>query len=194
MLILRQRTRYAAFLLLLLVVVAAATSGCNILNDYGDLWSPACTGTGGDGAGGDGSSTDVGVGAGGSDVGTGVSTGVGVSTGAGGSDVGTATGAGAGPGQVRHPPRPPRHRRRTRREKLAEELGVSVEALCPGVTPPVPMMIAPPRNLMPLDTTDLRRIAAANLIGAGQTGIQQSRTIGLGVRRCRAAPGVRPAI
>jgi hypothetical protein len=48
--------------------------------------------------------------------------------------------------------------------------------VCQG-TPPCPTK---PPALMPLTTTQLRAIAAANNIGAGQTGITQSRTIGLG--------------
>jgi hypothetical protein len=49
--------------------------------------------------------------------------------------------------------------------------------MCVGTLQPCPQ--PPPPNWQPLTTTMLRQIAAQNNIGAGQTGITQSRTIGV---------------
>jgi hypothetical protein len=149
-----------AVLLLVFLVLAAGVPSCDWLN-LNDC--PPLTGSmvpSGDGAGGGGGDdgaggSDVGVGAGGSDVGVGV----GVGAGAGSADVG----AGAGPGGRA----PPRRSRPVRwRWHYKEPIGTAVEAIC---TP----------NLRLFTTTRLRQVAAANNIGVGLTGIQQSREIGL---------------
>lgn len=178
--------RFACLLLVWLLAVAVSMPGCDWLNPSD---CPPMTGTAvysGDGVGGgaggatdDGfGGSDVGVGAGGSDVGVGAGPGAGVGAGAGSSaDVGAGAGpgssadvgAGAGPG-VRTVPRHPRrahwrwHWHTT--DPKDGPIGTAIEAIC------VP-------KLSLFTTTRLRQVAAANGIGAGLTGIAQSRQIGL---------------
>jgi hypothetical protein len=173
--------RFVCPLAVLLLTVAIPS--CDLLgNDCPPVTGNAVYGGEGGGGGGAGGAPydgfggvpegDVGVGAyPGSDVGAGAGPGsgdVGVGAGAGpGSDVG----AGAGPGARAVPDRPQRSRWRWHwhyrgGEQDGERIGTAALAIC-----------AP--KLIPLTTMRLRAIAAAQNIGAGQTGITLSRTIGL---------------
>jgi hypothetical protein len=119
---------------------------------------------------------------------------VGVGPGVGGSfgdAVGASVGAGAGPGSsdvgagagpARGVPRRVAH---VRRHHNRGGLGTAVSADCTGTGQPQQNYVPPPPSRMlnwqPLTTTKLRWIATTNNINgcAGQTGITQSRTIGV---------------
>jgi hypothetical protein len=174
----------------LLCVALGLTSGCDW---YGNLWASAsfkpsgaggdvCAGLGGAGGfGGGGGAGGDGVGGDGSGVGGSSGVGAGVGGGSGESAVaGVTVGAGVGGGDSAwsngdegraRAPHQPRHRIGGR------------QADCPGTTPPTPAWSPPPlppvANLIPLTTTRLRAIAAAQGVGAGLTGIQLNRAYGL---------------
>ena len=162
----------------------AAAPGCDWLGSLISDCPPLTgnivySGDGGGGAGGDDGyggapddgfgGSDVGVGDSSSDVGVGAGPGSSADVGAG-AGPGSSADVGAGAGSARSAPVPHRMRRPPHHGHWKwiprEDIGVAVEAIC---TP----------NLSPFTTTRLRQVAAANGIGVGQTGITQSRTIGL---------------
>jgi hypothetical protein len=120
----------------------------------------------------------VGVGAGpptSADVGVGAGPVSSAAVGAG-AGPGTSADVGAGAGSARTSPR-------TRRQRGHHRggIGTAFQADC---TPAVPLNVPPPPpKLVGLTTTMLRQIAANNNIGAGKTGIQQSRDVGLAFER-----------
>ncbi len=167
------------FALMLLTLPFGGANGCGdpwALDDGSNL--PAtCQGSGGDdGAGGDGAGGDTGVG-GAPDDSSSTGAGAGPSTSNAGVGAGPSsgdTGVGAGPGaRGRVAPAHPRRGRGHHRGGL----GTAADAICPGMPP---MMGLIPK-WQPLTTAKLRWIAAQTNIGGSnlQTGIQQSRTIGL---------------
>ena len=168
-------------LIYLLLVSLLAFAGCQLWALAADEEpGPCAAGVGGaDGAGGGGGGGAGGAyGAGGSDVGPGLGgSGVGVaSSSADVSGAGPSSGAGGG-----FSARPVPHRARRLRRHRRGGLGTAREADCPLVPsmnlpppPPTPMWVG-------LDTQTLRQIAIQNNIRgcASQTGITQSRTIGV---------------
>ena len=174
---------FALFASLCSMVVGG--EGCNW---YGNLWANAsfkpsggvCSMGGGGyggagGAGGDPSAGGAGTGLGGSFGVADSASDVGVGAGVGGSfgdAVGASVGAGAGSARSSwdegHVARTPRHRGRRSADCQPQQ----------NYVPPPPSRMP---NWQPLTTTKLRSIAIANNINgcAGQTGITQSRTIGV---------------
>jgi hypothetical protein len=150
-------------------------SGCNITLPWDPGTSPPlCSTMGQGGAGG-----DDGAGGGGGNDGVGGAPGSGSGAGAGpgnvnsaavsaGAGPGDGAGAGAGPGMRTAGDHPRRVRRHDK-----ENIGTTAQADCTELMAPMPPF------LIGLSTTRLRYIAAQNGIGVGQSGIQQSRSIGL---------------
>jgi hypothetical protein len=143
---------------------APPDNGGDVCGGVGGFGGVGGAGGAGGGAGGDsagaGGDVAVGAGVGGSGV---ASAGVGV----GGGD-----GAWSGGGKGHMARVPHRHRHR---------VGTARSADCPGMTPGTPVTVPLPPSWQPLTTTKLRWIATTNNINgcAGQTGITQSRTIGV---------------
>ena len=195
--------RWWVLLASLLALLAVGAPGCNLFNDLGNAWASyemrnQCAGMGGGGGAGGGAGGNAGgdPGVGGADVGS-SSTDVGVggsnvasaAAGVGGSDVASAAAAGVGGSGMGSPVPHPGHgqARRAlparRRHRVRSGIGTAYQADCtpPDVDPPPPVPVWAPKMPMvvALTTTRLRAIAAAQGIGAGQTGIQLNRTIGL---------------
>jgi hypothetical protein len=173
------RRSLALFLAVAVVGLAGMAPGCNIFNEIGNA-ECAAAGDGGDGGGGGEGGAGGSGGAGGApDQGAGGAVAASAAVGAGGAPgagmgagAGNSSDQGAGGDNSRSVPRAPRPIHRHHKGGI----GTAVSAFCtdeglPGVQyGPV---------WQPLTTTQLRWIAAQNNIGAGQTGIQQSRTIGI---------------
>jgi hypothetical protein len=173
----RREVRGSRALPLGILLLAIAAPSCDLFNKLGDAWGTSgmpdpCAGIGGMGGVGGGAGGDVGGGApgvGGSDLAT-------VGAGGGSSDVGSA-GPGGGAGTPRPPPAPGRHRRPRSRIGTAFQADCTPPDMDP--TPPQPMMAPKVPLVVGLTTTRLRTIAAAQGIGAGHTGVQFNRDVGL---------------
>jgi hypothetical protein len=179
----RRSTRFVLCLALLTVAVAS----CDLFNQLGNAWTSSgmtdpcamMTGAGGDlGVGGAG-------GGGGGDHGVGGSPGAGIGGGSPGAGVGGSPGAGVGAGGGQGMARANGHlalfARPQRTGARRGRLGTARQADCVpvGGDPGQPMMAPPAPLVVGLTTTRLRSIAAAQGVGAGMTGIQFSRAVGI---------------